>query len=164
MNAGAEILHEIGALDGHVESAVIQDETGHAVLAEAAAHPVERVGGAARAVGEAGAALEVAVHPGIDHRAGDVADGVDADAPDMLDVDVADREADRSVGSGGDDADAVTFLAVAHDDEVGEREIAYVDAGAGDDLDDRSAARHLGQDLGPAEVDADRALAGPRQV
>src|SRR4029079_7776707 len=113
----------------------------------------------ARAVGEARAALKVAVHPGIEHRAGNVADGVDANTPHMLDVDVADREADRAVGAGGDNADAIAFLAVALDAEVGEREIAYIDTGAGDDLDARSAARHLGLVLGPAEIKPDRALA-----
>ena len=80
VDAGAIVLDEIGALYVHVARAVIEDQAGDAVLAEAAADPLQGVGRAAAAVGEARAARIVAVHPGIDHLARDVAQHVEADA------------------------------------------------------------------------------------
>src|SRR5262249_2217899 len=138
---------------------------GHAVLAEAAGFPVEVAGNAAAgAVGKACTATAVAVHPGIEHLALDVADRVETDAAHMLDVDVADGEVDRAVGAVGHDLDAVALAAIALDGEVGQLKRAHVDAGGSNDLDHRPAAADLGIKLGSAEVDADRAVSGAGNV
>ena len=161
VDAWSVVFHEIGALDGHVMRAVVEDQARAPVLAKAAAGPLEIAGdSAADAVGEARAALGVAVHPGIEHVALDVADDVEADAADMLDVDVADLEiVDCAVGSIGDDLDAVALGAAALDEEVRQRQRADVDAGADHDLDDRAATGDLRDQLGAAKVKADRSLA-----
>jgi len=64
----------------------------------------------------------------------------------------------------GHDLDAVALVAVAEDREVRQREPGQVHAGRDDDLDDRRAVGDLRDDLGAAEVDAERALHGTREI
>src|SRR5262249_1574861 len=156
VDAGTDVLDEVGAFDRHVVSAVVEDKAGYAILAEAAAIPFQAARhAAAGAVGKARATLGVAVHPRVEHGTLDVADDVEADAAHMLDIDVVDAEVvDRAVGAVGDDLDAVALAAVAHDREVRQRELAHIDAGRNADLDDRLAVGDVRVDLGAAEVDA----------
>ena len=123
--AGPVIVDEVGAGHAEVARAVVEDQAGDAILADATAHPLERAHlAAAGAVGETGAALGVVVHPRIEHGAlRDIAQDVEPDAADMLDVDVADRPVvERAIGAVGHDLDAVALLPVAQDREVGQRQ------------------------------------------
>src|SRR6185312_5515362 len=60
--------------------------------------------------------------------------------------------------------DAVALRAVALDGEVREVEVAQVDAGTDDDLDDRLAAADPGDDRGATAVQPERALNGAVDV
>src|SRR4029453_6491033 len=89
----------------------------------------------------------------------DVSQHVEPDAADMLDIDVPDIEvADPAIGAVGHDLDAIALQAVALDREVRQRQRTDIDPGGDVDLDDRSAACDLRQDLGAAEVDPQRPL------
>src|SRR4029450_13865569 len=104
---------------------VVEDQACDVVLAEAAAHPLERARhAAARAVGKACAALVVAVHPRIEDRAlRDLAQNVQPDAANMLDVDMADVPVvDQAVVAVGHDLDDGTLLPITADRAVRYRE------------------------------------------
>src|SRR5262249_8332721 len=96
-------------------------------------------------VGEVGTALAVAGHPGVrDQALGHAALDIKAVAADAVHGDVVDAEiVDSAVVAGGDDLDAIAFLAVALDDEVGEGQVAQVNAGIDHHLDDRRAVGDL---------------------
>src|SRR5689334_23294619 len=117
-------------------------------------------------MGKACAAAGIVGHPGIGDRALEHASfHVDADAADMIDVYVADVPVvDPAVVAIGNDADAVAFPAIALDREVGQGQVAHIDAGTDIDLDHRRAVGDVGDDAGPAAIDAHRTLHGAVDV
>src|SRR6185503_20503625 len=130
-DAVAGIVGEGHAVDADVAGPVAEEHAGAAIAFDGAAKPAQRAHlAAAVEVSEIGAAQTIADHGRVRHHAfEDAAADVQAVTADAADGDVLEIEVvDPAVVAVGDDLDAGALAAVTLDGEIGQCQIAEIDA------------------------------------